>query len=213
MNSSANLLTKPQLKHLENIFHHGAANASDAMGKWLTVPTLISTEAIKLIPIDEAPEILGTSDEAVCFCSMEMTGVFTGILALVFDDECGLSITDMLFNYSKGTSKEWGEVERSAALETTNIIGCAYLNSLSIHLRYSEDQLIELIPSPPSFQRDYSESILQSVFMEQALETDYVLFAKSRFEIFEESVNWTLLFIPDAPSFARLHELLSELDG
>ncbi|MGY8771392.1 MAG: hypothetical protein ACKVH8_23510 [Pirellulales bacterium] len=212
MNSPSNLLAESQLKHLEQFFHHGAANASDAMGKWLSVPTLISTEAIKQIPIDEAPEILGSSEEPVCFCSMEMTGTFTGILALAFDDECGLSITDMLFNNSKGTSKGWGEIECSAALETTNIIGCAYLNSLASHLSSSEDQQIELIPSPPSFQRDFSESILQSVFMEQALETNYVLFAKSRFEIYKESVNWTLLFIPDVPSFARLRELLSEYD-
>ena len=33
-----------------------------------------------------------------------------------------------------GTATEWGELEQSAAMETTNIVGCAYLNALAAHL-------------------------------------------------------------------------------
>ena len=33
-----------------------------------------------------------------------------------------------------GTAREWGELEQSAAMETANIVGCAFLNSLAAHL-------------------------------------------------------------------------------
>lgn len=208
MNSTQKPFTESQLKHLEIMFQHGATDASGAMARWLAVQSLLTIEAVDQLPIEEAPDLLGGSDEPVCFCSMEMTGSLTGLLILACDDESGLVIADLLLNQPSGTSSEWGEIEISAALESTNIIGCAYLNSLAKHLSDSSSQSIELIPSPPSFRRDFSESLLQAVFMEQALVADVAFLAEARFEIRAEPINWTLLFVPDAQSLNRLRGLL-----
>ena len=46
------------------------------------------------------------------------------------NDASGLALADLLLGRKVGTSTGWTEYERSAALETANIVGCAYLNAL-----------------------------------------------------------------------------------
>jgi hypothetical protein len=44
--------------------------------------------------------------------------------------------------------------------------------------------------------------------MGQAMASDQVIVARTRFEIDKTPVNWTLLFVPDAESMLRLPKLL-----
>lgn len=212
MNSSSKSFTEFQLNCLEQAFHVGAEDASTAMAQWLGVPSLIAIEAVDQLSIEEAPDILGGSEQPICFCSMAMTGTLTGTMVFVFDDECGLSLADLVLHKPVGTASDWNELERSSALESTNIVGCAYLNSLSRHLPAADSHSIELIPSPPTFRRDFAECLLQSVFMEQAMVANDIFLAEARFEISGEPLNWTLLFVPDAPSLAQLRRLLPDSD-
>jgi chemotaxis protein CheC len=65
---------------------------------------------------------------------MGLTGRLSGQLLLVFADTAGLALADLLLNQPIGTTTAWGALEQSAAQETTNIVGCAYLNALAAHL-------------------------------------------------------------------------------
>ena len=61
-------------------------------------------------------------------------GWLTGLIILVFKDSSGLALSDLLMHQAIGTTTTWGELEESAAKETTNIVGCAYVNALATHL-------------------------------------------------------------------------------
>ena len=233
-------LTQSQLDRLESAFHIGADDASVAMARWLSVPSLITIESVEQQPVSEATGLLGEGDNVVCFCVMAINGTLTGHLILSFDEASGMSLADLLLDQPAGTASEWGDVEQSAALESHNIIGCAYLNSLAKHLpaarrgRFDENrnreepddtnrrvektgfrdpplqgESLELVPSPPEFRRDFAESLLQAVFMDQALAGDLIFVAKARFELRGRPLHWTLLFVPDAPSMSRLRQILS----
>lgn len=206
---AAERFSSTQLERIETAFRVGAVDASAAMAKWLSVPSLITIESVEQRPIAEAVTTLSHSDDAVCFCVMSISGSLTGHLILGFDDASGLSLADLLLNHSAGASSAWGDVEESAALETHNIIGCAYLNSLARHIP-AQDGALELVPSPPEFRRDYAESLLQSVFIDQAMFNDLVFVAKAKFEIRGEPLQWTLLFVPDAPSMKILQTALPD---
>ena len=151
--------------------------------------------------------LLAAGDEPICFCSAEMNGLLTGEMILAFDDASGLALADMLLDQPQGTTTEWTEMATSAALETTNILCCAYLNSLSESLAGAGESS-ELLPSPPRFSREFAESLLEFALMGQAIASDQVILARTRFEIDGTPVNWTLLFVPDAESMSRLPELL-----
>ncbi len=203
-----NGLTEEQLAGLTASFHQGSADASRALAKWLGRPSMVEIDALDQLPLEAATGLLATGDEPVCFCSAEMSGALTGELILAFDDASGLTLADMLLNQPPGTTVEWTEMSTSAALETTNILCCAYLNSLSEILAKSGKQP-ELLPSPPQFSRDFAESLLEFALMGQAIANDHVILARTRFEIDAAPVNWTLLFVPDAESMARLPDLLT----
>lgn len=124
-------LTEAQLKRVEAAFHAGASDASEALAKWLEVPSLILMDGLDQAPLAAASGLLGDPDSVLCFCTMGLGGSLTGRLVFAFEDACGLSLADLLLNRPVGTSDSWSEIEQSAALESANIIGCAYLNSLA----------------------------------------------------------------------------------
>jgi chemotaxis protein CheC len=203
------MLTDQQLAALTNLFRQGSEDATTALSRWLSRPARVSIEQIEQVPLSEATEVLGDPELPVCFCAMELEGLLTGELILSFDDASGLALADLLFEKSVGTSQEWGEIETSAALETANIIGCAYLNALASSSPRSGTVGDEILPSPPRFARDFAESLLQFALMSQAVASDYVFLTRTEFHIEGTPVDCNLLFIPDSSSLATLQEVLS----
>jgi chemotaxis protein CheC len=169
---------------------------------------LIEIDSLEQLPLEEATDLLAVGDDPICFCSAEIKGVLTGEMILAFDDASGLALADMLLDQPQGTAGEWTEMATSAALETTNILCCSYLNSLSRSIS-KPGHSSALLPTPPKFSRDFAESLLEFALMDQAVAADQVILARTRFEIDAVPVKWTLLFVPDAESMSRLPELLS----
>ncbi len=204
-------LAASQLRVLERAFRHGAADASGALSEWLGRPCLLNIQGLEMIPFEQATTLLGDPDQPICLGAMALTGVLTGQLILAFEKGSGLALADLLLDQPPGSSTDWGEMELSAALETTNIVGCAYLNSLAREL-FPGQPGTELLPTPPSFYQDFAASLMQSVLMSQAMASDQVLLAQSAFTIDGRPVSWTLLWVPDAETMQRLAELLPEGD-
>jgi len=203
-----NVLTAQQLQAFQQALHQGASHASEALAKWFGKTTLISHDAVEQLPLEDATDVLGVGDEPICFCIAEMTGRITGELILAFDDISGWALADMLLDQPRGTANQWLDMETSAALETTNILCCSYLNSLTRVLPPAATGPSELIPSPPRFSRDFAESLIESALMAQVIATDHVLLARTQFHIDGAPVNWTLLFVPDAQSMSMLRGML-----
>jgi chemotaxis protein CheC len=201
------MLNEMQLNSLQNSLHQGSVRASETLAKWIGKPAVIEIDFLEQLPLEDATGTLAGSDQPVCYCSMTVQGFFTGEMILVFDDASGLALADLLLDQPRGTAQTWTELATSAALETTNILCCAYLNSLSESFPNARTST-ELVPQPPRFNREYAESLMQFALMSQAMEFDNVILAKTRFTIENRLVNWTLLFVPDAETMSRFSQLL-----
>jgi chemotaxis protein CheC len=199
-------LDASKLARLETSFHRGSADASWALARWIGRPSVVEIDSLEQLPLEEATGMLAAGEDPICFCSVEMTGCLVGEMILAFDDTSGLALADMALDQPRGTTTQWTEMATSAALETTNILCCAYLNSLARALVGHEGLI--LLPSPPSFHRDFAESLMQFALMGQAVASNQVIVARTMFEIDKSPANWTLLFVPDAQSMERLSELL-----
>lgn len=205
-----------QLAAFGRVLHAGAEEASKALSGWIGRPTQIASDAVEQLPLHDATGVLGDGDEPICFCVVELTGVLTGCMMLVFDDASGLNLADLLLGHPQGTAVAWEELETSAALETANIVCCAYLNALSRTLpegTSSDASAHDLIPTPPRFSRDYATSLLEFALMPQLIASDQVLLARTRFHIDGQPVDWKLLFVPDAESMATLRERFAVAGG
>jgi chemotaxis protein CheC len=205
------ILNRQQLAALETLLQRGAQNASSMLAKWMGKPSVVEIASLEQLSIEDAAELLNAEDRPMCFCTSEIKGLLTGELILAFDDDSGLELADILQEQSVGTSTQWTEMAVSAAMETTNILACSYLNSIATSFAGTTGST-ECLPSPPRFSRDYAASLLEFAVMGQAISGDRIILAKTRFEIGGTLANWTLLLIPDAPSMARLAVLLSPTD-
>lgn len=212
--TGGNILNAQQLASLQAVLHQGSANASVALKNWIGKESVIEIDSTRQLPLEEATALLAPGDQPICFCSMELGGMLAGEIILAFDDASGLALADMLTDQQQGTTTAWNEMSTSAALETANILCCAYLNSLADSLADTETgagtaEEHSLVPQPPKFSRDFAASLLQFALMGQAIAFDQVIVAGTRFEIDGAAVNWTLLFVPDAQSMGKLAERLT----
>ena len=132
------ILTDSQRHLLRMIFDRGAESASQALSKWLGQEVHLAISEVELVELARASELLGPEESLVAACTMGLTGRLTGLILLVFEDRSGLALADLLLQQPVGTSTTWDELEQSAAKETTNIVGCAYVNALAAHLPGAE---------------------------------------------------------------------------
>lgn len=215
------MLTENQLATLTVMIRAGMVDASKAMSTWLERAISIEVEPIKQISLTLATEQLGTGDEAIYVCWMRVAGHAQGQLLLGFDNRSGLSLCNLLLNLPT-LSENWGELERSAVLETTNIVGCAFLNTLHRVLSKSdmeaggaslekypmEERVGSCIPSPPVFLCDYAAAIMQFVLADQFSTQDAAIVAKTELWISPLTTPWHFMFIPDSVTIERLARLL-----
>jgi chemotaxis protein CheC len=202
--------TEPQKRILAAIFERGAEEASRSLSTWLGQPARLTVSEVDEVDLAEAADLLGPEDELVAACVLGLSGRFSGHLLLVFGDRSGLALADLLLRQPVGTSTAWGELERSAAMETANIVGCAYLNSLSAHLPAPHGAPASLLPSPPTFRHEFAGSLLEFALMEQAIRLDRLLLARTQFESEQMELDWTLLLVPDGESLESIALTLSE---
>jgi chemotaxis protein CheC len=220
------ILSGSQRHLLRIIFDRGANAASQALSKWLGQEVHLVVNEVELVELAQAADLLGPAELLVTACTMGLIGRLTGLILLVFEDTSGLALVDLLLHHPIGTTRTWGDLEQSAAKETTNIVGCAYVNALATHLpgivtvQLDEPQVHqpgggELVPTPPTFAREFAGSLLQFGIMEQALELDQVLLIHSQFVAgkHELNLNWTLLFIPSCESLHSLAVSLARLES
>lgn len=164
------------------------------------------------LELAEASELLGPGETLVAACVLTLSGRLDGQLLLVFEDRAGLALADLLLRRPVGTSREWGELEQSAADETANIVGCALLNSLAAHLPLPEGPSAgpaPLTPSPPEFRHEFAASLMEFALMDQAMTSDRVVVARTRFTAEGRDLRWWLLLVPGPDSLARLNSALS----
>jgi chemotaxis protein CheC len=200
-------LDAKQLAALDFTLARGSVHASEQLTKWLEKPTIVEIDSVQPLPLSLATELLSVGEDPICFCAMEMQGVIAGELILAVDNASGFALADMVMGNQLRSTTEWTELAISAVLETTNIVGCAYLNSLSETLSRGAD-VVSLVPSPPSFRRDFPQCLLEFALMAQAIAMDRVMLAQSRFLVEDHPMRWNLLFVPDAESMGRLPRLL-----
>lgn len=199
---------------LQTIFELGAERASQSLSLWLGHHIRLSISAVYEVDLTEVSDLLGPGETLVASCVMGLSGCLSGSLLLVFEDASGLALADLVLQRPLGTASEWGELEQSAAMETANIVGCAFLNSLAAHLPgVSGTAAGALVPSPPLFRHEFAASLLEFAVMDQALGADRVLLVRSRFEADSGDLNWSLVFVPGGDSLATLHRGLGAPGG
>jgi len=186
------------------LFQHGADHAAAALSAWVARPATIAVRDVEVLAVDAAGGALGLRDEPICCAAMQVEGAIAGILVLAADDAAGWALADLLLARPTGSATAWGEVERSAILETANIVGCAYLNAIAAALPGTAADGV--VPSPPVFLRDYPAAVMEGLVADQAALADSVFLTRTFFSLDGVPVRCALVFVPDSAARARIVE-------
>lgn len=178
--------------HFRTAFRAAAGLASESLSKWLSRPVTITVEQVEAIPLEQAIGLLEEQEGTICGCAMGISGSLQGILVLLCEDDAGLALAAMLLGREPSADDEWGDLEQSAVVETTNIIGCAYLNAMAD----STDSPMAAMPSPPWFLRDFAPAVMQSIVMAQPLTSETVFLTRTEFSIEGSPARCSLVFVP-----------------
>ena len=189
-------MRSPTITHLTTVFQRAADEASRSLSVWLSRPTTITVKQVAALPLEQAVVMLGAGDTPLCLCAMHIREALSGVLALAVSDASGLALADLLLGRSIGSSTEWGELERSAAAETTNIIGCAYLNAMTAEPDVAGSRVA--MPSPPWFVRDFPEAVMEALLLTCEASGNAVFLTRTVFEIQHTAIQCSLIFVPQA---------------
>ena len=183
------------------LFRRAAEGASAALSTWLGRPARIAIGEVRRVPLDEAVALLGPAEATVVACPMQITGIVPGVLVLACDDASGLALAALLVGREAAPTDNWNELTESAAVETANIIGCAYLNALVAAADTAAGATVPgtaLLPSPPWFMRDYAGAVMEAVVMTQAAVAAEVFLTHTDFVIEDSPITCSLVFVPAA---------------
>jgi chemotaxis protein CheC len=188
----------------ETIFGPATHQASEAMGRWTSGEVELSLEEVCEIPLAELSDRLDIGDSLSSLVVMEITASPSGNLILVFDDENASLLVSSLLKRPLVPTADWGELESSALRETGNILGSAYLNSMTQISGW------QMLPSPPTVLRDYAMSVIEQAVLSQAVLDDRVLLVHTRFQRHGAHVAWHMIFIPSPELLQRLTETIAQ---
>jgi chemotaxis protein CheC len=187
---------------LQELFASATHDASAAMCRWTNGVISVTLDEVREVQLEEAATELALADEMLTMVVMTLDGELGGSLIMIFDDVNGRQLAASLLDRDVGTEPEWSELEKSALMETGNILGCAYVNALT--------RLIDrdLRPSAPYFVQDFGASVLQQALTSQAAASDSLLLCEIGFQRKGGTLDWRVVFVPTPGLQASLQRSL-----
>jgi chemotaxis protein CheC len=159
------LLTREQVKAVEEVVTIAADQAGNALSRLLKVPVCISPPEVAILKLSEIPSLFGGLDTPAIGVLVPFQGDMEGNTLLLFPEE-GIRELEELLLGSSGQAKE--DLRLSAFAEIGNILTGTLLTVLS---SLSERIVVSL---PPFLVQDMAGAILDTILVEIGTRSDEV---------------------------------------
>jgi chemotaxis protein CheC len=197
-------LKEPQLDAMREVANIGAGHAATALSQMTNRKIMINVPRVNVRPLEEACDIVGTPNEIIAAVLMHMMGDLTGRALLMFPENAARILCDILLRREPGTTRDFGEMERSSLKEAGNILASAYLNALSDFMG------MMLVPSVPSLVIDLSGAVLTSAHRNFGHDRDYAFCVETSFRVegTSEPLGGHFLLLPDIASVRSIFDAI-----
>ncbi|HWI51443.1 MAG TPA: chemotaxis protein CheC [Symbiobacteriaceae bacterium] len=195
-------LTHGELEALYLIVQKGLSDSSRALSSMTTGGIQLQDPHLQFLSLGVVPNIAGGPEKVVVAVYLGIEGDLNGHLMLLFTQQSGLRVVDMLMEMPAGTTDQLDDLAVSALAELGNICGSSFLNALS------DRTGLTIVPTTPVVVVDMAGAILESVVTELYLNGDEVLVVETGFN---GEIPGHYLLMPDQDSMARLVAALEEI--
>lgn len=190
MNGHGTLSEGTDVDMLQPLLAAATHDASAAMCRWTGGRVELTLDEVRDVPLEEACEALDVGNELLTMVVQSLPGEIGGDMILTFDESGGRELAAALLHRPIEASPEWTELEKSALMETGNILSGAYMNSLTRLLG------VELVPQAPTFIQDYGASVVEQALMAQAATCNRALICRTSFHNEGRDLRWNVFFMP-----------------
>ena len=180
------------LKEIGNI---GAGNATTALASLLKSKVDMKVPNVMMLDFKDVGKLLGGEEQEMVAAYLGVEGDVTGsILFLIKKDTAFMIAKRLLGEYC---SDDFGEMERSAVKEVSNIITGSYLNALATMTG------LTIYPSVPDLAVDMAGAILSVPAIEFGIMGDKILLIQSQLTN-EIELEGFFIMVPDVDSYEKI---------
>jgi chemotaxis protein CheC len=198
-------LTPFQKDALNKLCHITSSHAVTSLAELTGTTFDIKISSLNVIPIKDVKRQIG-AEKIAAGILIKLEGSFSGDMYILFPERSAFQLVDVLLCKMSGETKSVEtEMEKSALMETGNILASAFCDAVADLLRFS------LVPSPPSFAFDMVGAMIESalITVAQAHETEHVILFNCAFQERENGIQGYMVLFPDPNG---LKEVLSMLE-
>ncbi|MDR1029126.1 MAG: chemotaxis protein CheC [Clostridiales Family XIII bacterium] len=179
---------------LREIGNIGAGNAATSLGVLLNSDVQIGLPRVRIEDYDNVIASVGGSEELIVAVLVRFKGEANGVVLFTLSMEDAKNIMAILVGEDETDTPGLDEMKMSAVKEIGNILGSAYLGSISMLTG------LELDISVPHIAIDMTGAILSALVVEYGAEDSKVMFIEERFSLGETGLNSHVILFTDIPS-------------
>ncbi len=189
---------------LREIANIGAGHAATALSQMTGRKIMIAVPEVEIRRLEDAAELIGPADTIVAAVLMHMMGDLTGRTLLVLPEASARTLCGILIRKPEPATG-FSEMQRSAIMETGNILCSAYLNALSDFMG------MMLLPSVPALVVDQAGAVLTTAYLNFGHARDFVICVETAFEIAgsDEVVQGQFILMPDVASLTAIFDAIN----
>ncbi len=188
-------MSKQYFDVLKEIGNIGAGNATTALASMLQTKVDMGVPEVRLVPFPEVGALLGGEEQVMAGIYLAITGDINGSIMFLVKEDVALHLIQKLMGDM--AQDVYGEMERSALKEISNIITGAYLNALSSMTN------LTILPSVPDLCIDMAGAILSVPAIEFGELGDEMLLIQT--QIYDEmAIDGFFIMVPDMESYQKI---------
>jgi chemotaxis protein CheC len=191
-------LQKDILKEIGNV---GIGNAATALSNMINKEVKIALPSLEIIPLEQ---FLSNESENILVSICKISGELLGSIVICFNKETAFPLVDMMMMQEVGVTKKIDDMTVSAFKELINVIGGAYLDSLSSMFNF------RLMPMPPSFAYGKIISIRDGIIKDLPEGSSEVMSVKTKFMINNDIIFGDFFIVLNNES---LKQILDSIDN
>ncbi len=188
-------LTTQYFDVLKEIGNIGAGNATTALATMLQCKVDMKVPQVRMMEFKDVGALLGGEEQELAGAYLSVEGDITGSILFLVQKEVALHLVSKLMGGMGGD--EFGEMERSAFKEISNIVTGSYLNALSTMTNMC------IYPSIPDLAIDMAGAILSVPAIEFGIMGAKILLIQSQISD-EIEMDGFFVMIPDMESYVKI---------
>lgn len=192
------------LKVLQSIAKEGLSSAANGLSTMIGTTLTVKDPCVKMVSVKDIPSALGGPENEAVGIYLKAEGDMSGHFMLVVPYDKALEMVDMLMEQPKGTTLQFGSLERSALAEVGNLTAAFFLNAVAAMTGISAR------PTPPAVMVDMIGAILDIIVAATGGISDSVLTFQAMFSYADRSVDADFWVIPDPETLNSLIDKKNE---